>query len=212
LLTFVTQVYNSDPIVRVEVVCLQPRENPEELMLQFKEIEVAKISKLVELARNNGKEEMAKQYERMAIWHKNAKKMHYPHFFKLILLRSLITHAFESAIGVSILLEMLYDKDAKNLLNIEIKKDILSDEKYKYLFSVEEVNKLVLTGIPFRDAYKKVGMEIEACKFSYDTNIQHTHEGSIGNLCTAEIKGQMQKVVDSFPFVSVHAAIEKLLQ
>ena len=98
------------------------------------------------------------------------------------------------------------------LLNIEIKKDILSDEKYKFLFSVEEVNKLVSKGMPFRDAYKKVGLNIEAGKFSYDTNIQHTHEGSIGNLCTAEIKGQMQKVADSFPFASVHAAIEKLLQ
>jgi argininosuccinate lyase len=98
------------------------------------------------------------------------------------------------------------------LSNIEIKKDILSDEKYKYLFSVEEVNKLVSKGMPFRDAYKKVGLDIEEGKFSYDTNIQHTHEGSIGNLCTAEIKGQMQKIVDSFPFASVHAAIEKLLQ
>ena len=68
------------------------------------------------------------------------------------------------------------------------------------------------SGTPFRDAYKKVGLDIEAGKFSYDTNIQHTHEGSIGNLCTKEIKGQMKKVVDSFPFASVHAAIEKLLR
>jgi argininosuccinate lyase len=98
------------------------------------------------------------------------------------------------------------------LSNIEIKKDILADEKYKYLFSVEEVNKLVNSGMPFRDAYKKVGMDIEAGKFSYDTNIHHAHEGSIGNLCTAEIKKQMQKVVDSFPFASVTTAIEKLLQ
>jgi argininosuccinate lyase len=98
------------------------------------------------------------------------------------------------------------------LSNIEIKKDILSDEKYKFLFSVEEVNKLVSKGMPFRDAYKKVGLDIEAGKFSYDTNIQHTHEGSIGNLCTTEIKGLMKKIVDSFPFALVHAAIEKLLQ
>lgn len=63
------------------------------------------------------------------------------------------------------------------LSNIEIKKDILADEKYKYLFSVEEVNKLVLQGMPFRDAYKKVGMDIEAGKFSYNTNLKHTHEG-----------------------------------
>jgi argininosuccinate lyase len=98
------------------------------------------------------------------------------------------------------------------LNNIEIKKDILADEKYKYLFSVEEVNKLVNTGMPFRDAYKKVGMDIEADNFKYDTSIHHTHEGSIGNLGTAEIKKQMQKVVDSFPFTSVNDAIKKLVQ
>ncbi|MES1217546.1 MAG: argininosuccinate lyase [Bacteroidota bacterium] len=97
------------------------------------------------------------------------------------------------------------------LSNIEVKKDILTDEKYKYVFSVEEVNKLVNSGTPFRDAYKKVGLDIEDGKFSYDLNIQHTHEGSIGNLCTAEIKKQMQKVVGSFPFASVHSAIDKLI-
>ena len=97
------------------------------------------------------------------------------------------------------------------LSNIEVKKDILKDEKYKYLFSVEEVNKLVNSGMPFRDAYKKIGLDIEAGNFTYDTHIQHTHEGSIGNLCTEEIKKQMQKVVDSFPFKSVNNAITKLL-
>jgi argininosuccinate lyase len=97
------------------------------------------------------------------------------------------------------------------LSNVEIKKDILADEKYKYIFSVEEVNKLVNTGMPFRDAYKKVGLDIEAGKFEYDTSIHHTHEGSIGNLCTEEIKQQMQKVVASFSFQEVHTAIEMLL-
>ncbi|TMI66147.1 MAG: argininosuccinate lyase [Bacteroidetes bacterium] len=98
------------------------------------------------------------------------------------------------------------------LSNIEIKKDILADEKYKYLFSVEEVNKLVNAGMPFRDAYKKIGLDIEAGNFKYDTGVQHTHEGSIGNLCTAEIKKQMQKVIDSFPFASVNIAIANLLK
>ncbi len=98
------------------------------------------------------------------------------------------------------------------LSNVEIKKDILTDEKYKYLFSVEEVNKLVNAGMPFRDAYKKVGLDIEAGNFKYDTSVHHTHEGSIGNLCTEEIKKQMRKVVESFPFASVHAAIKKLLE
>lgn len=97
------------------------------------------------------------------------------------------------------------------LSNIEIKKDILADEKYKYLFSVEEVNKLVNSGMPFRDAYKKVGLDIEGGKFSYNTSVNHSHEGSIGNLCTEEIKGQMQTLVNSFPFDKVNTAVSKLL-
>ena len=97
------------------------------------------------------------------------------------------------------------------LSNVEIKKDILSDPAYKYLFSVEEVNKLVNSGMPFRDAYKKVGIDIEAGNFKYDTNINHTHEGSIGSLCTEEIKKQMQKIAASFPFEKVNAAVEKLI-
>ena len=97
------------------------------------------------------------------------------------------------------------------LSSIAIKKDILSDEKYKYLFSVEEVNKLVNAGMPFRDAYKKVGLDIEGGNFKYDISVHHTHEGSIGNLGTAEIRKQMQKVVASFPLAFVNTAIEKLL-
>lgn len=98
------------------------------------------------------------------------------------------------------------------LSRVEIKKDILADEKYKYIFSVEEVNKLVNAGMPFRDAYKKIGMDIEAGNFNYSTSIDHTHEGSIGNLCTDEIKRQMQQVISSFPFDRVNAAINKLLE
>ena len=98
------------------------------------------------------------------------------------------------------------------LSNIEIKKDILAEEKYKYLFSVEEVNKLVNTGMPFRDAYKKIGLDIEAGNFKYDVSVHHTHEGSAGNLGTVEIKKQMQKVFDSFPFAHVQNAINSLLR
>jgi argininosuccinate lyase len=97
------------------------------------------------------------------------------------------------------------------LSNIDIKKNILEDEKYKFLFSVEEVNKLVLEGTPFRDAYKKIGLSIEAGNFSYNTSVNHSHEGSIGNLCTEEIKKQMEKVVESFPFTSVQSAIANLI-
>ncbi len=97
------------------------------------------------------------------------------------------------------------------LSNIEVKHNLLADEKYKYLFSVEEVNKLVLQGLPFRDAYKKVGMDIDNNQFHYSPVLQHTHEGSIGNLCNAEIKGMMQKVLDSFNFSKVERALEQLL-
>jgi argininosuccinate lyase len=98
------------------------------------------------------------------------------------------------------------------LSNIEIKKNILADEKYKYLFSVEEVNKLVNAGMPFRDAYKKVGLDIEAGNFKYDSSVHHTHEGSIGNLCTEEIKQQMEKITAFFPFKKIESALQNLLK
>jgi len=98
------------------------------------------------------------------------------------------------------------------LSNIEVKKDILSDEKYKYIFSVEEVNKLVNEGMPFRDAYKKIGLDIEAGNFKYDTSVRHTHEGSVGNLCTEEIKKQMEKILSLFPFDKTQKSINKLVE
>lgn len=97
------------------------------------------------------------------------------------------------------------------LSNIEVKDNILTDEKYKYLFSVEEVNKRVLAGMPFRDAYKEVGLDIEAGKFSYDLQLNHTHKGSIGQLCTAEIRKQMDHALAAFPFNRVQAALDQLL-
>lgn len=97
------------------------------------------------------------------------------------------------------------------LKNIQIKNDILDDPKYQYLFSVEEVNKLVLAGTPFREAYKKVGLDIEAGNFNGKYEINHTHEGSIGNLNLSEVKEMMKKVVSEFGFEKVEKAIEKLV-
>ena len=94
---------------------------------------------------------------------------------------------------------------------IQVNEHILDDDKYALLFSVEEVNRLVLSGVPFRDAYKQVGLAIEAGKFVADKNIHHTHEGSIGNLCTAEIAALMQQVVDGFRFEQVNTAEQTLL-
>jgi argininosuccinate lyase len=96
--------------------------------------------------------------------------------------------------------------------NMEVKQGLLEDPKYQFLFSVEEVNKLVNEGMPFRDAYKKIGLDIEAGNFSYSTKLAHTHEGSIGNLCTAEIATAMNKVLNSMDFAKVERQIEQLLK
>ena len=97
------------------------------------------------------------------------------------------------------------------LANITVKENILNDDKYKFLFSVEEVNKLVLSGVPFRDAYKKVGMDIETGKYSPTPKVQHTHEGSIGNLNLNDIARMMKSVVESFDFEKSERALEALL-
>jgi argininosuccinate lyase len=96
--------------------------------------------------------------------------------------------------------------------NIDIKKDILEDEKYKYLFTVEEMNKLVLQGMPLRDAYKKIGADVENGTFETDMKMHHTHEGSIGNLQNEQIKIMMDKVIERFDFKKVNEALQRLLQ
>lgn len=95
---------------------------------------------------------------------------------------------------------------------VKVNEHILDDDKYSLLFSVEEVNRRVLAGIPFRDAYKQVGLAIEAGEFVADKQVHHTHEGSIGNLCNAEIAALMQKSVDGFHFERMNAAVDALLQ
>ena len=97
------------------------------------------------------------------------------------------------------------------LSQIQVKDGILNDDKYKFLFSVEEVNKLVLSGMPFRDAYKKVGLDIEKGEYNPEKSVDHTHEGSMGNLCHAEINGMMEKAIQSFQFDKVEGAFQKLL-
>lgn len=98
------------------------------------------------------------------------------------------------------------------MAQVTVNTDILNDKRYDLMFSVEEVNKLTLSGIPFRDAYKQVGLEIEAGNFKPDKNIQHTHEGSIGNLCSDEIKAYKNDVLKQFNFEKVQLAEKKLLE
>lgn len=96
--------------------------------------------------------------------------------------------------------------------NVLVKDNILQDEKYAFLFSVEEVTKLVLSGVPFRDAYKQVGAAIEKGEFTHSPQVSHTHEGSIGNLCNDKIQGMMEAVVRKFQFHRVEDAVAKLLK
>lgn len=95
---------------------------------------------------------------------------------------------------------------------IKVNEHILEDSKYDLIFSVEEVNKRTLAGTPFRDAYKQVGLEIEAGHFTPDKHIRHTHEGSIGNLCNDQIRQLMCEVVKGFGFEKVEKAQENLLK
>ncbi|MBO9699803.1 MAG: argininosuccinate lyase [Sporocytophaga sp.] len=95
---------------------------------------------------------------------------------------------------------------------IKVKSNLLKDEKYKYLFSVEVVNQMVLDGTPFRDAYKQVGALIEENKFKAPETINHTHEGSIGNLMNEEITASFDNIFDQFHFELVEQAYEKLVK
>ena len=95
---------------------------------------------------------------------------------------------------------------------IIVKENVIENEMYNYAFSVEDVNNLVLSGVPFRDAYKQVGLEIEAGTYKPTKTVNHTHEGTIGNLCTSQIKDKMVSAISEFNFETVDSAIENLLK
>ena len=94
---------------------------------------------------------------------------------------------------------------------ITVNDHILDDKRYDPIFSVEEVNRLTLEGTPFRDAYKQVGLRIEAGDFTPDKNLHHTHEGSIGNLCNEQITALEKQVVQDFDFGKTRTAFDALL-
>ncbi len=97
------------------------------------------------------------------------------------------------------------------LEKIQINEHILDDERYLPIFSVEEVNRLAAAGMPFRDAYKKVGLDIEAGRFTPDKQVHHTHQGSMGCLCNDQIENLMRQVVEGFHFSVMEEAEKKLL-
>jgi argininosuccinate lyase len=96
--------------------------------------------------------------------------------------------------------------------SLEVNEHILDDNKYDLLFSVEKVNELVLQGIPFREAYKQIGLEVETGNFTTNKKLNHTHEGSIGNLCNDRIKKLKTEIISEFRFEKVNRAIEKLIR
>ena len=104
------------------------------------------------------------------------------------------------------------DITAYAIENIEVEKDIMKDPRYKYAFSVEEVNRRALAGTPFRDAYRQVGMEIEEGHFDFNGQINHTHEGSIGNLCNDKIRQKMDNILARFSFKEVNDALANLVR
>ena len=84
------------------------------------------------------------------------------------------------------------------LARLKVNDRILDERKYDYLFTVEDVNRLVLQGVPFREAYRRVGMAVQRGEYRPTREVHHTHEGSIGNLCTAEIRRKMETVMREF--------------
>ena len=94
--------------------------------------------------------------------------------------------------------------------NLSVKEGLMDDPLYKTAFSVEEVNRLAAEGVPFRDAYKQVGMAIERGEFEFNGELHHTHEGSIGNLCNGKVAERMNATLGRFPFGTVSAALKKL--
>lgn len=95
---------------------------------------------------------------------------------------------------------------------LKVNKNILDDKRYELMFSVEEVNRLAQEGTPFRDAYKQVGLTIERGEFTAPTSVNHTHEGSIGNLCNDRIKQLFDNTLSQFNFDTYHKAFDALLQ
>ena len=97
------------------------------------------------------------------------------------------------------------------LQHIRVRENILDDARYDYLFTVEDVNRLVLQGTPFREAYKEVGMAVQKGEYTPTREVHHTHEGSIGNLCNEQITALEKQVVQDFDFGKTRTAFDALL-
>ena len=126
------------------------------------------------------------------------------YFRDLQLIKENFLPAFDSLIDILVMVTRMVSE-------VTVNKDILADPRYRLMFSVEEVNRLTREGMPFRDAYKKVGLDIEKGEFEPDYNLEHTHEGSIGNLCNDKIAELYDGILKSFDFEKFHTAFAQLL-
>lgn len=127
------------------------------------------------------------------------------YFRDLQLTKELFIPAFEEIGDIISMVTRMMDE-------VKVNEHILDDNRYLHIFSVEEVNRLVLEGVPFRDAYKQVGLDIEQGKFEHNKQVNHTHEGSIGNLCNNNIAQLQHEIVAQFGADKVDRAIALLLQ
>lgn len=196
LLTFVNNVYNQKPITRVEISCFDPKENSEDSMQKFKTIEVNALLNDAKLFRKAGEEKKAKRIERMAFWYKNRTKMNYHHFFKLMLLKSVICNSFVTAIGSSIFIEISgNDEMSSNLLGLEFKIDkdfVKGDEatkNWKKLLEkafiqfnkenpIPTLENWRINGHPFLEKYKSKDLKALNFKeiFNQLCNFKDSHE------------------------------------
>lgn len=126
------------------------------------------------------------------------------YFRDLQIIKEIYMPMFDEIIDILVMVKSMMEK-------VSINEHILDDPKYDLIFSVEEVNRRTLEGTPFRDAYKQVGIEIEEGKFTPCKSVNHTHEGSIGNLCNDKIYVEMERVINEFPFKRVEDAQNALL-
>lgn len=126
------------------------------------------------------------------------------YFRDLQLIKENFLPAFDSLISIIDMVNAMVSQ-------IKVNHDAARDDRYKLMYSVEEVNRLTLEGVPFRDAYKQVGLAIEAGDFTPDYHLNHTHEGSIGNLCNDKIKELYDKILAGFNFDTYHKALSALL-
>jgi argininosuccinate lyase len=127
------------------------------------------------------------------------------YFRDLQLIKELFLPAFAE-------LNDILDMTTLMMESITVNENILDDPRYDYLFSVETVNRLTLQGMPFRDAYRQVGLEIEAGNYQPDRTVNHTHEGSIGNLYNNRIREFKNDILAGFSFQQVKNALDKLLK